>query len=82
MEAGMNCKPNDLAIIVRGVAFSKYIGRVVRVVESNGVLWRLDESLDGNPDYWIMVPDSCLRPIRDNPGQDETLTWAPHKETA
>jgi hypothetical protein len=21
-------------------------------------------------------PDSCLRPIRDNPGEDETLQWA------
>jgi hypothetical protein len=24
--------------------------------------------------------DSTLRPIRDNPGQDETLDWAPIKE--
>ena len=23
-----------------------------------------------------IVPDSFLRPIRDNPGDDETLTWA------
>jgi len=23
------------------------------------------------------VPDSALRPLRDNPGQDETLTWQP-----
>lgn len=29
------------------------------------------------------VPDKVLRPIRDQPGEDETLTWAPvpHKET-
>ena len=29
-------------------------------------------------------PDTSLRPLRDNPGQDETLQWAPvpHKETA
>lgn len=26
--------------------------------------------------------DNSLRPIRDNPGQDETLIWQPHKETA
>lgn len=30
------------------------------------------------------VSDEFLRPLRDNPGQDETLQWAPvpHKETA
>jgi len=26
------------------------------------------------------IPDAYLRPIRDNPGEDETLTWAPRKE--
>jgi len=34
--------------------------------------------------YELTAPDHCLRPIRPNDGQDETLTWAglPNKETA
>ncbi|MFN4121285.1 hypothetical protein [Acidovorax sp.] len=79
----MNCKPGDLAVIFRGAAFSKYIGAVVRVVETDGQFWSTEKSLDGNEKYPILVPDSCLRPIRD-PGddaQDETLQWLPEPST-
>ena len=36
------------------------------------------------PVKYAVCPDSRLRPLRDNPGQDETLDWAPvpHKEAA
>lgn len=79
----MNCKPGDLAVIVRGAAFAKYIGTVVRVVETDGQFWSTEKSLDGNEKYPIIIPDSCLRPIRD-PGedaQDETLSWLPAPST-
>ena len=37
------------------------------MVASNGVFW-------GNQ---VFINDENLRPIRDTPGEDETLTWAP-----
>jgi hypothetical protein len=75
----MNCKAGDMAVIVRGPAFKKFWGRIVQVVETDGILWRLAESLDGDPKYWLLVPDGCLKPLRD-PGddaKDETLEWLP-----
>ncbi len=72
----MNCKPGDLAVIVSGKAFKAFIGRIVRVVATDGFLWSTEESLDGNQ-YAILLPDSCLRPLRDNDATDETLLWLP-----
>ena len=72
----MNCKKGDLAIIFRGRAFTEYIGHVVQCVElvdPEWEAWMVERSLDGNPDYWIMVPDSCLRPLRDKGVEDEVL---------
>jgi hypothetical protein len=78
----MNCKPGDLAIIVR----SRYVGRivVVKTLEPNYQFWEF------SADSWrtepilrdllgreVPCPDSYLRPIID-PGedaQDETLSW-------
>lgn len=40
-------------------------------------MWRVDRQLarmDGGTTD--MIADSCLRPIRDQPGDDETLAWA------
>jgi hypothetical protein len=78
----MNCKPGDLAVIVRK---SKLIGLLVNVV---------GPALDGELGVWTVEPlrpipcpaaggwkcaDHNLRPIRD-PGEDardETLNWLP-----
>lgn len=41
-----------------------------------GTVWIIDRFLPnilGGKSRW--VPDAWLRPIRDNPGQDETLEW-------
>jgi hypothetical protein len=35
---------------------------------------------DGKVIRQCLLYDDWLRPIRDNPGQDETLDWAPIKE--
>jgi hypothetical protein len=86
----MNCKPGDLAVVVRSMAGNE--GKIVRCVElvgdhkfnePNGVVvtfsntWRIDPPLIG----WRGLqskhaPDEVLRPIRDNNGEDEMLTWA------
>jgi hypothetical protein len=93
----MNCKPGDLAVVVPPYADRSLLGCFVSVVRiappkpfhsRGGVLY--DPGMPGGPG-WIVdatgpnfpaaVADSCLRPIRDNDGEDETLTWAGKPET-
>lgn len=98
----MNCKPGDLAVIVRPWSREQDIGRPVTVVrmgapgstvQMRGGLfstavgplksqsWLCDASGPGFPCF---IADECLRPIRDQAGEDESLQWArvPHKEVA
>lgn len=94
----MRCKVGDLAVVVK--SYSGNEGKIVRCVEffparryrlPSGELthaldgWRTEPRLpafDGTPA--ICTPEEHLRPIRDNPGADETLTWAdkPERVTA
>lgn len=69
----MNCKQGDLAIIVSGWAFRKYFGHVVQCVATDGLFWAIERSLDGHPNYWMVIPDSCLRPIRPGDVTDEEV---------
>lgn len=109
----MNCKPGDIAIIVRSKFAPQLLGRIVEVLHAapseggfclpNG---QRHVSLQGGlRHYWVCkfqspieapgefmpittvyapAPDDCLRPIRDQPGEDETLRIAglPVKEFA
>lgn len=86
----MNCKLNDLAIVVRS-ALGTSTGLVLRCVRLSpasglrnldgsfeyGPVWETDNyglALCGNNhNLWM---DSDLRPLRDEPGVDETLLWA------
>jgi hypothetical protein len=89
----MNCKQGDLAIIVRG----GNLGRLVQVIEPSDPLWA--EAPDwwyvevlGPPaiggggvlSNFGHISDKHLKPLRGEPGEDETLQWTPvpHKETA
>ena len=85
----MNCKKGDLAIIVNGAN----IGTLVDVIEEHPLygagVWMVIAHGCGTANFGTFHPgeligccDSKLRPIRDQPGEDETLTWAPvpHKE--
>lgn len=78
----MNCKPGDLAIVIRSVAGNE--GKIVRCVRSTvyraglgfGLRWWTEPVLFG-PFGEPQAPlDACLRPIRGSGGTDETLTWA------
>ncbi len=97
----MNCKPDDLAVIVRD-DFPENIGALVHVLRPAGEAfnfstptgsdvgfewevmpsrclraWNDDfTSSPSEPGEPVAFPDSCLRPLRDNPGEDETLSWA------
>ena len=74
----MNCRPGDLAVIAHSFGdptTEKYLGRVVRCIsllEFTGAHWLIDPEVDG----FDLCADRCLKPIRDKPGDDETLTWA------
>lgn len=85
----MNCKQGDLAVVIRSCLGNE--GAIVQCLEfvgdvnypQDGVLpsWRVDRWLPGQiprgvwRDLTGLVPDACLRPIRDQPGTDETLSW-------
>lgn len=94
----MNCRPGDLAVVVRSIAGNE--GRLVVVAEFLGTV---DYAITGpEPNCWAIspvggplnafpgcdepdsAPDTSLRPIRDGNGDDETFSWAgkPVKETA
>lgn len=82
----MNCKPGDLAVVVRG---SVGLGAVVRCIRilgkfapserisipglgsfcsvAGGQVWEIEHS------QFAVASDDCLRPIRDNDGEDEML---------
>jgi len=95
----MNCKQGDLVRYVGSNPYNRpnvygWIGLIVcSIADRNGdKCWVVNPPLPGgivkNSDSswsdgtWLF--DSSCKPIRDNPGQDETLQWAPvpKKETA
>ena len=76
-----NCKPGDVVVCIASPAFPEFIGRIFTVTKR----------CDTYPDSWDTDPpqfvapyrkpcsfmDNTLRPIRNQPGNDETLDWAP-----
>jgi len=77
----VNCRPNDLAAVVAGLPECD-IGKVVKVLKScmvnDKAYWSYEGAIcftenGSTADY---IADGLLRPIRDNDGEDETLTWA------
>lgn len=87
-----NCVAGDLAMVVRAAdGRLENVGRVIRVTKQSilpgllglaasiqgRIFWDFEGNLlcdDGAPAD--MVDDAVLKPIRDNDGTDETLTWA------
>ena len=80
----MNCKKGDLAIITDCLNDANYLGMIVTCIEPYWSerrkchAWKVDMKTGS----YKGIADQHLRPIRDQPGEDETLTWAPvpHKE--
>lgn len=75
----MNCKPGDLAVVVRSKIGNH--GAICIVVKCDPCkrkehAWVIDikRPLPKGKKYWWIF-DSQIRPLRDNPGQDETLQW-------
>ena len=85
----MRCKIGDLAVIVRAKVNTQHIGRMVRIVgqiyDDIGPLWETIPKLHCRKDgCGLAWDDSSLRPIRDNPGEDEMLRLVgkPERESA
>jgi hypothetical protein len=96
VEPEVNCKPGDLAIVVRSEADNE--GKIVRCIRFVG---RFNED-SVNTDYWLVdaelkfvrrlsgqfagtrpyAPDSCLRPLRGLDEEEKTKVQEPQKETA
>jgi hypothetical protein len=82
----MRCKVGDLAVVC---APTPYAGHFVQCVALHG---KVRSSIDRGPHWWVtphnwdpgcslrdgsfLFPDSMLRPIRDNDGEDEMLRIA------
>lgn len=88
----MNCKPGDLALLKSGgiAGGEAFNDRLVEVIDSAGVdgfygqMWSV-KCAGWTPAPHLVAlsrrgtfyyPDSMMRPIRDQPGEDETLAWA------
>lgn len=80
----LRCEPGNLAVIVEA-NYDRNIGKFVTIVgayphraaswwvSSNSVLHGC--SRDWPPGTKVGIYDDLLRPIGNQPGQDETLTW-------
>lgn len=80
----LRCKPGDLAVIVNAAPVNHFLlGTIVRVRKAHNVPWlargpwgwtyygrRLKDYTGRRISY---LDDCALRPLRDDPGQDETL---------
>lgn len=84
----MNCRPGDLAVVVKAKLDPNQLGKIVTVLEWDTLFlgWKVSPPIitDGSP--WMAVADHALRPIRD-PGDDAVdeviqRIGTPHKETA
>lgn len=71
----LNCKVGDLAVLVRSKSCPQLIGSVVRCISFEDSFdipgWVVEPQIDT---YWC-IADRLLRPIRDQSGDDETLSW-------
>lgn len=91
----MNCKPGDLAVIVKSFAGNEgKIVRCLRLATESEIkeadfrpmpIWVIDRPLRTTWGFHrALAADEFLRPIRPSEGDDETLTWAgkPEQVTA
>ncbi len=53
--------------------------RPIQFYQGSDPIGRFSSSSEAGGNAWIF--DNDLRPIRDQPGEDETLTWAPVPST-
>lgn len=78
----MNCSSGDLAVVVRtGPMAAKCLGAIIRVSSMTVIdgieVWRYEPLLHyPNGEPISFAEDCCLRPIKDQDGEDEMLLIA------
>ena len=80
----MNCKPGDLAVVVKSGlgGVDSWVGRIIKVIGlcqgPAGPCWTYEGARLSHPIYGDCeaVSDKCLRPIRPGEGEDEMLLLA------
>lgn len=92
----MNCKPGDLAIIIRAPFVPENVGRIVKVLKFVGVddggersdWWRVESGglpIKGRGGVFVLngiVPDAYMRPVSGIPDTEEADAKQPIKEVA
>ena len=80
MEYEMNCKIGDIAVIIRGPNFGKLVTVLEPSRDYGYRFWRVQSlggvlpTRNGRPPGMIgHIEDERLKPLRDTPGEDETL---------
>lgn len=81
----LNCKPGDLAVVIKGRNAGKFCTCIRLATRDEAValgylqgqpMWQTDTMLKDNlGGEDLLMFDHLLRPIRDNDGEDETLQW-------
>ena len=85
----MNCKPGDLAIVVRSQLGNEgKIVRCIRLASGWNAVWEIDRAIAKHTfqdkEFVRLAPDECLRPIRDagDDARDEMLRPLPEEVPA
>jgi len=77
----MRCKVGDIAFIVRADNDPQHLHKIVTCIHWEndrwGGAWNTYPRLKDSEGRIIGWHDDDLQPIRDQPGADETLQWAP-----
>lgn len=77
----MNCKPGDMAIVIKCPSTPSFIGRIVEVLHPDNRFdvphWRTAPDLiDPADGCRVVFADECLRPISGLPLSDDASTQA------
>lgn len=90
MTFKLNCRADDLAYVfkVEGQKYEFLLHRFVTVRKLSfhhtnlEPVWSIDDTITmpvcpgcGGTHLVECIPDAWLRPVRDKPGEDETLQW-------
>lgn len=85
MGSNMNCKPGDMAIIVK-TRHTEHLGKIVQVHEFHASCggWTHSPSLPIGEQRFqsLWIEDACLRPLRGDPQPDAVDTARPKEVTA
>lgn len=85
MGKQMNCKPGEMAMIVR-TRHAQHLGKIVQVhsYHENCGGWTHSPSMPIGPNNFpsLWIEDQCLKPIRGDEAEDSPATGIPNEVNA